>query len=194
MRSVVVERPVLDQPPVEGPEQVADRLGVVGQGLLVDHPEGGEEQAPGQLLLCRGRARRASGSAVGRTDRLPAGQELHGVAVVGVAPEVVVHGPGKGHRVERRIGDGVADLAPDHVVAAPVDLAPLDDPGTERRVEVPGEGVECLVVVVVCVEDRVVEPRRVQAWSVSSRPRCTDPSYGPEAPGRRGTDRPGTTT
>ena len=67
------------------------------------------------------------------------------------------NGPGQGHRVEGGVGHGVTHPAPDDVVPAAVDLAPLDDPVPEGGVEVPGEGVEGLVVVVVGVEDRVVE-------------------------------------
>ena len=65
----VVEGPVLQQPAVEGPEQVADGLGVVGERLLVDHAEGGEEEAAGQALLVQGRrgGPRAPGRPAGST-------------------------------------------------------------------------------------------------------------------------------
>ena len=79
----------------------------------------------------------------------------------GIPPEVVVHRPGHGDGVEGRVGDGPAHPAADHVVAPAVDLAPLDDPRSERRVEVTGEGVLGLVVVVVGVEHRVSERRGV---------------------------------
>ena len=183
----VVEGPVLDHPPVEGPEEVADRLGIVGQRLLVDHPEGGEEQASGHALLVEG-GQAGLGLAVGGADRFAAGQELHRVPSVGVAPEVVVHGPGQGHRVEGRIGHGPADPAADDVVATAVDLGPLDDPGPEGRIEVPGEGVECLVVVVVGVEDRMAElPEVTHLLPPRRRPRRgAPPSYrGPGRPGPR---------
>ena len=51
----------------------------------------------------------------------------------------------------------MADLAAHDVVAAAVDLGPLDAAGPELRVEVAGEGVERLVVVVVGVEGLVGE-------------------------------------
>jgi hypothetical protein len=52
----------------------------------------------------------------------------------------------------------VADLAADHVVLATVDLTPLDDALAPARVEVAGERVERLVVVVVAVEGGKVQP------------------------------------
>ena len=67
-----------------------------------------------------------------------------------------MQGPGKGHRIERRVGHRVVHPSTEHVIAASVDLAPLDDPRPERRIEVPGERILCFVVVVVRVEDRVV--------------------------------------
>ena len=104
--------------------------------------------------------------------------------------------------------DRVADLAADHVVLAPVDLAPLHAAAARARVEVAGEGVERLVVVVVGVEDRVSgrssgappEMHRgslgMLAWvkSVGSD-RSSGPGPGPERtddpPGRAGRSAPG---
>ena len=90
-------------------------------------------------------------------DRLTVGQVLERVASVGGAPEVVVHRSGLGDRAERRVAHRVADLTAEHVVLPAVDLAPLHAPLAEGRVEVAGEGVERLVVVVVGVEGEVIE-------------------------------------
>ena len=84
-------------------------------------------------------------------------EQLERVLAVGVAAEVVGERAGLGDRVEGGVHHGPADLAADHVVLAPVDLGPLDDAGPELRVEVAGEGVERLVVVVVGVEGEVAE-------------------------------------
>ena len=80
-----------------------------------------------------------------------------GCLLVGVAAEVVVHRAGLGDRVERRVHDRVAHLPADDVVLAAVDLGPLHAARPELRVEVAGEGVERLVVVVVGVEGLVGE-------------------------------------
>ena len=48
---LVGEAPVLLEPAVEGAEQQRDRLGVVRQRLLVDHPEGREQPAGVEPLL-----------------------------------------------------------------------------------------------------------------------------------------------
>ena len=88
------------------------------------------------------------------TDRLGRAEELERGAPVGIAPEVLHQGAGRGHGVEGGIGDGAADAAADGVVLAASHVDPLDDPGPVGRVQVPGEGVERLVVVVVGVKDR----------------------------------------
>ena len=90
-------------------------------------------------------------------DRLGRAHQLvHGPAV-GVAPEVVDQRPGRRDRVEGRVGHGPADPPAQRVVAPAVDLDPLDHPRPELRVEMAGERIERLVVVVVGVEDGRVD-------------------------------------
>ena len=87
-------------------------------------------------------------------DRLGRAEELERGAPVGVAPEVLHERARRGHRVERGVGHGAVDAAADGVVLAASHVGPLDDPGPVGRVQVAGEGVERLVVVVVGVKDR----------------------------------------
>ena len=153
---LVGEAPVLLDPAVEGGERRRQRGQVVLQELLVEHAEGREQ--PDGLepeLVHAGQA--GLGLPVLGADRLPLAEELQRRLPVGVAPEVVVHRPGLGDGVEGGVGDGAADRAAHHVVLPAVDLAPLDAPRRHRRVQVAGEGVEGLVVVVVTVERRVAE-------------------------------------
>ena len=103
-----VERPVLGQPAVEGPEQVAHRLGIVGQGLLVDHPEGGEQQASGQSLL------RPVWPGGPRAGGRPGGWAPDGTGTPSGSggrgcPGSSRTWPRQGHGVERRIGHRLAD-------------------------------------------------------------------------------------
>ena len=165
--ALVVEGPVLGEPPVERAEGDAHRLRIVLQRLLVDHPERGEEEAPGQPLVVE-HAQPSGRIAVLRTDGLVVADELERVHVVRVATEVLAEAAGLRDRVEGGVGDRPAHLAADHVVLPTLDRGPLHGPGTERRVEVAGEGVERLVVVVVGVPHRVpevVHARRLRgAW------------------------------
>ena len=102
------------------------------------------------------------------TDRLGRAHQLVQRTAVGIAPEVVDQGAGRRDRVEGGIGHGAADPPTQGVVLAPADVDPLDDPGPVGGVEVAGEGIERLVVVVVGVEDRssravcMVMPSRVE--------------------------------
>ena len=89
-----------------------------------------------------------------------------------------MHRAGLGDRVERGVHDRVADDAADDVVLAPVDLAPLHAARLHLRVDVAGERVEGLVVVVVGVERGVREGRsppqltRPTGCVHSARARC----------------------
>ncbi len=76
---------------------------------------------------------------------------------MGIASEVLVHGSRKGYGVEGRVGHRVVHLTADDVVLPPPDLTPLDHPRPERRVQVSGEGVGRLVVVVVAVEHGMID-------------------------------------
>ena len=153
---LVREAPVVVEPAVERGERLRDREDVVAEQLLVEDAERREQ--PDRLepeLVELGDAGVAV-AVLGR-DRLAVAEELDRRLLVGVAPEVVVHRAGLGDRVEGRVHDRVADPAADHVVLAAVDLAPLHAAAAERGVEVAGEGVERLVVVVVGVEGEKIE-------------------------------------
>ena len=63
---------------------------------------------------------------------------------------------GRGHDVERRVGDVLADLPLDRDLGATRDVDVLDD-FLVRVLEVLGQRVGGLVHVVVGVEDRIVE-------------------------------------
>ena len=170
----VREAPVVVQPPVEGPEGGADGLGVVVKRLLVDHPERGEQPAPGQALLVE-HAQSGLGIAVLGADRLVVAEPGERVDPVAVAPEVVVEAAGLGHRVEGGVRDGPAHPPAEHVILAAVDGRPLHAPGPERGVEVAGEGVDRFVVVVVRIEDRMPEVAhgpRVEHVLVGGECRC----------------------
>ena len=85
------------------------------------------------------------------------GEPLERVGAWRVAAQVVVQAPRLRDRVEGRVGDRVAHLPAEHVVPLAVDLAPLDAAGARRGIEMAGERVERLVVVVVGVEHGVAE-------------------------------------
>ena len=122
------------------------------EGLLVDHAERGEQPALLETVLVElGDAGIAV--AVGGTDRLALLEQFDRVLVVGIAAEVVLEHTRKGHRIEGGVDHGVADLAADDVVLAPIERAPLDGAGAGTRIEMTREGVDGLVVVVVTVED-----------------------------------------
>ena len=188
--------PVLGQPAVEGAEQQHDGARVVLERLLVEHAEGGEEPDLGQALGVHGGEAGVAVAVLGADGLGLAHQLVHG-PTVGVAPEVVDQRPGRRDRVERRVGDGPADPAAQRVVAPAADLDPLDHPRPELRVEVAGERIERLVVVVVGVEDGRVDSVHGQpsasvrntADSIgcgsAARPRC-----GPRPPGRPPTPGP----
>jgi hypothetical protein len=152
----VVAAPVVLEPAVEGSERECHRLGIVLQQLLVQHAEGGEH--PHLLETLRVHDLEPDVPvAVLRSDRLAVSQELEGCPALGVAAEVVAHRSGLRHGVEGRVHDSVAHPPADDVVLAAVDLGPLDAAGSERRIEMTGERVERLVVVVVGVERQETE-------------------------------------
>ena len=129
---VVREAPVLGQPAVEGAEGVAHRLGIVGQRLLVDHPERREHPAAHQPLLVEHPQAGVAVAVLG-PHRLESRSSASGLTADGVAAEVVVQAAGLRHRVERGVAHRTADPPADHVVRAPVDLGPLDAAGRRER-------------------------------------------------------------
>jgi hypothetical protein len=156
--SIGTEAPVLGQPAVERREGQRDRFRVVAERLLVEHPERGEQPHRLETVLVEG-GDAGIAVPVGGVDALPGSEELPRLTSLGVAAEVVVERTGRGHGVEGGVDHAAEDPSADDLILAPVDVAPLDAPLAEGGVEVAGEGVERLVVVVVAVEGPVPEFR-----------------------------------
>ena len=156
---LVGEAPVLAEPLVERPEHHSDALGVVLEHFLVEHAERGKQP---NLADALGVHCGQSGVvvAVRGVDRGRRPQELMGIFAVRIPAEVLRECSGRADRVERRIGHGKIDLAPDHMALTTIDLGPLDDPTTQPGVKVSGEGVDRLVVMVVAVKDGMIEFHR----------------------------------
>ena len=152
---LVREAPVFFEPPVERVEHDPDAFGIVDERLLVEHTERREQPDLVDALLVHRLEARVVVAVLG-ADRLALAQVLHRQATRRVAAEVLRHRAGFGDRVERGVDDRVVHLAADHLVLAALDLGPLHDAPAELRVEVPGERVDRLVVVVVGVEDQAV--------------------------------------
>ena len=153
---LVVERPGLVHPLVEGVDDGVDQLGVVAHALLDQAGERREHEGAVEALLVHqldpglGLPERRD-----RAHRLA--EDLAPALALGVAvPEVVLLGAGAGHDVEGGVGDVVADLAPDDDLRAALDLDVVD--GALVAVgQVLGERLLGLVEVVVGVEHRDVE-------------------------------------
>ena len=153
---LVGEAPVVVEPAVEGPKSGGDGPYVVFQAGLHAHAQGGEHEAPAQPLgVHEGQALVAV--SVGRADGVELAEGLAHVAGRGLGPEVLVEDAGLGHRVEGGVGDEPVD-APGHdqPLLAP-DVGPLHAALGHLGVDVAGEGVGGLVVVVVGVESEILE-------------------------------------
>ena len=87
------------------------------------------------------------------------GQELDGVFAVGITTEVIVHRSCRRNRVKGRISDNTTDLTPNHLVLAPLYLCPLHTSWTIFRVKMAGEGINCLVVMVIAIEGHKIQFR-----------------------------------
>ena len=144
--------------------------------LLVEDAERREQPHAFEAELVELGDTRVAVAVLGR-DRLAFAQELVRLQLVRVAAEVVVHRAGLGDRVERGVDDRVAHDAADDVVLAPVHLAPLHAARLHLRVDVAGERVERLVVVVVGVERGV--GKVAHAPSLLRRARCVHSGRGP---------------
>src|SRR5438552_4210257 len=154
--AVVVETPILVEPAIEAREERRHGFDVVLQQLLVEHAEGREQPHALEAELVESGDSSVAVAVLGRSS-FAFGEELPRLLAFGVAAEVVVHRARPRNRVEGGIDDGVTHHATDDVVLAPVDLAPLHAPRLHLRVDVPGEGVERFVIVIVGVERQVIE-------------------------------------
>ena len=91
-------------------------------------------------------------------DRLQVAEHLLEVdAGLVAAPEVVLEAARPGDRVERGVGDELVDLPAHQQAPLAADLGPLHAPLGHLGLDVAGEGVLGLVVVVVGVERPEVE-------------------------------------
>jgi hypothetical protein len=149
-----VEAPVLVEPLVEGAERGVQRGHVAPQGLLHADAERGEEQRTVHPLLVE-QPQAGSAVAVGGVvvERLElAEHRLQVEAGLVAPPEVVLEAAGLGDRVERGVRDELVDLPADEQPLLAAYLGPLHAPLGHRGVDVAGERVLRLVVVVVGVE------------------------------------------
>ena len=149
---LVVERPRLVHPLVEGVDHRVDELRVVAHPLLEQAGERREHEGPVDAELVHqldaGRGLAEGGDALHRlTDDLAIRLALR-VADA----EVLLLGPRSGHDLEGRVRDVLADLAPHHDLGPAPDLHVVDGPLVAVR-EVAGERILRLVQVVVGVED-----------------------------------------
>ena len=95
---------------------------------------------------------------ISRRNGLKLAEERVHVRVLRIAPaEVFVHRPRPGDGVERGVRDEPVDLAADQQPLLAFEFGPLDGPLAVLGLDVAGEGVERLVVVVVAVEELEVE-------------------------------------
>ena len=152
--AIAVEPPVLVQPQVEGPEGGVQGRQVMAEGLLHADAEGGKQERTLEALsVHQGQA----GIPIPVAGVVGEGLEVaeHGghVAALGVAPpEVVLEAARAGDRVEGGVRDELVDPATDQQALPAVDHGPLHAALRHGRVDVAGEGVLGLVVVVVGVE------------------------------------------
>jgi hypothetical protein len=124
----------------------------VGQGLLHADAEGGQQDGAFHAL---GVHHRDAGVpvAVFGPDGLELAEQLQHVGALGVAPaEVLVHDAGRRHRVEGGVRDELVHLAPDQQAGLAVDLRPLHGALAVLRLDVTGERVQSLVVVVIAIK------------------------------------------
>ena len=146
-----VEPPVLLEPTIERPKGDRHRIGIVPEGVLIQDTESREQPDRAQTLFVHDRQAGIALTVVAR-DALPFPHVLVEGLALGVGPEVPVQAPGLDDGVEHRVGDRIVDLPPDDVADPAMDLGDVDGTAPQLRIEVPGEGVERLVVVVVGVE------------------------------------------
>jgi hypothetical protein len=89
-----------------------------------------------------------------RPNGLQLAEQDAGIGALGItAAEVLVHDPGRRDRVEGGVRDELVHLAPHQQVGLAVQLRPLHGPLAVGRLDVPGERIGGLVVVVIAVEE-----------------------------------------
>ncbi len=149
-----VEAPVVVEPAVEGGEGGVQGGHVAGQRLLHADAQRGEQQRAVHPLLVEQRQAGVALAVAGvPCDRLQLAEHgLHVEALGVAAPEVVLEAAGRGDGVEGGVGDELVDPPAHQEAPLAADVGPLHAPLGHGGVDVAGEGVLGLVVVVVRVE------------------------------------------
>ncbi|WP_261901134.1 hypothetical protein [Mycobacterium marinum] len=154
---LIGESPVLLHPANEGVEGRRRGLPVGQQRLLHPDPEGGQHDAALHALFVHGRQPSVAVTVFG-ANRLQVAEQCVEVGASGIAAaEVLVERAGLADRVEGRIRDEPVYPAPDDQPRSAVQLGPLDGTLFVFALDVAGERVHRLVVVVVAVEEREPE-------------------------------------
>jgi hypothetical protein len=89
---------------------------------------------------------------IGGVNAIARSKEFDRIVAVGVSPEVITQHSRPCNRVKRWVDHCARDSAANHMVASTVDLGPLHASGPPRRIEVPREGIESFVIVVIAIE------------------------------------------
>ena len=148
---LVGEAPVLIEPLVEAVEGGEGRLDVALERRFHADAERREHEAGLEpLLIHHGDSGVAVTVLVGDRDEFT--KRLTHVGLGDLAAEVVVEAARAGHGIKGRVGDEAVDLAADQESLASVDLRPLHASLVHLGIDVAGERVFGLVVVVVGVE------------------------------------------
>ena len=138
--------------------------------LLHAHAEGRKQDGALHALFIHQREPRVAVAVCG-TDRLELAEQRVQVRAFRVAAaEVLVERAGLTHGVERRVRDEAVHPAADEQPLPAVELSPLDGALPVLRLDVSGERVDGLVVVVVAVE--VLEGKLCHRGDVLSRAGC----------------------
>ena len=146
-------RPLFEHPAVQGVDGGGAELGIVTHALLDQAGQGGQHDGVVDALLVE-QLEAVGGVAEGGRAVDAAADDLPVGLAVGVAdPEVLLLGARPADPLEGRVGDVVADLAPDHDFGPAVDVDVVDGALVLRREEL-GQRIGSLVQVVVGVEDR----------------------------------------
>jgi hypothetical protein len=154
-----VVAPVVVEPLVERLEGGVEGRDVVLERLLHAHAEGGEQQGAIHPLLVEqvdpGVTVAVAGVLGDRRELAEHRLQVHATLVA--TPEVRLKAAGLGDRIEGGVRDELVDLPAHEEPLLAADVGPLHAPLGHRRVDVAGEGVLRLVVVVVGVEGAEAE-------------------------------------
>ena len=154
--TLVVEAPVLVEPRVEGRQRGHGGVDVVLESLFDAAPHGGEQHDRGEVLVVHDLQPGVTVLVLG-PERLDLHERPRIDSLGDLAPEEGVDAARHDDGVEGRVRDELVGVATGQHPRAPAGGDDLHAAAGEGRVEVPGEGVERLVVVVVGVDRLVVQ-------------------------------------